>query len=881
MVQRIEDLNQYNAALYQLEELQLHRLLSARRQALKRQSLRDVARVPSGSQGDAAHGSAPTANASNHQVLVSTNSRPPMGVMEVPVIVGHGHDVLTQEHAALQTPDLPNVFPWPTQSFGCEAMPAPATPARCEAFGAQHNGAGQLEMVACPGASSPREPVLLSRDDKVSTVAPQRASVDVPVAVKSSLGPPATARSPVSVFAPSRCMQTVTLDHSVLEQQMNDHLQRWGQHRIQLESHLAEAKRLEQERFQQASDVVEACLRTATKPKRQSASFAESQSTHRLSASNFAAPSGDGHGWSGEDPAKRSLSPCSKSNIAKLVADARHAHSCNMQASEWSPLASNSVFNRPSHEGRATAQMVQALRHRPNNYIDGGVFTARGHAQASSQGSPSSPDPPAEQTPLEYASHAAMGCHPSATSSSVFVPMARSAETLSTVTSVGMGAEESVSTSSAAIASEVQELPCLASPAWPTAAGGCPPDASPCEAASGSNLPCPPVRLDPMDQRQHPHTLPPDLSHASLAAPSKASSQMEADFPFDALCEGTSGSPGGSTRSCVAMPGKTVALVPEVYEAALHAIERHGWDAVYPRGDPSGWTVLHWAAAEGRLDICQRLCAARADVGAPDDHGRSALDCACESGSEEVLRLLASVAARSAADLHADAAAVAVTAMGQSWDLCAGASSAVEGPCVVPAARALESVLNASLQPPSLVTDIQASPGVNGSLASPATAPPNTAEGCDSPLLQAVPAVYAAAISAIERHGWRALHGGDPEWTALHWAAAERRATICERLMRCGADANQIDCRGWSALDYARESGDEATLRSLLIPPSCRGSGASTLVELATPPTDVRVVPLVDASSGAVAAGPRVGTCCELPGRSPCSGALSIRPLAH
>jgi len=79
-----------------------------------------------------------------------------------------------------------------------------------------------------------------------------------------------------------------------------------------------------------------------------------------------------------------------------------------------------------------------------------------------------------------------------------------------------------------------------------------------------------------------------------------------------------------------------------------------------------------------------------------------------------------------------------------------------------------------------------------------------------------IPSVYVSAIAAVERYGWETVHGGENEWTALHWAAAEGRASICARLLDCAADPCQPDNLGRSALDYAHEADDEATLQVLL-----------------------------------------------------------------
>ncbi|CAE7611571.1 ANKRD52 [Symbiodinium sp. CCMP2592] len=80
--------------------------------------------------------------------------------------------------------------------------------------------------------------------------------------------------------------------------------------------------------------------------------------------------------------------------------------------------------------------------------------------------------------------------------------------------------------------------------------------------------------------------------------------------------------------------------MPLVYAAALEGIETHGWSAVYPLDDPPAWTILHWAAMEGRLEICRRLLAAGANPFCEDERGWTPLDCADEAGEVEVSNLL-------------------------------------------------------------------------------------------------------------------------------------------------------------------------------------------------------------------------------------------------
>mmetsp|Transcript_30016 Transcript_30016/g.82354 ORF Transcript_30016/g.82354 Transcript_30016/m.82354 type:complete len:328 (-) Transcript_30016:6-989(-) len=79
-----------------------------------------------------------------------------------------------------------------------------------------------------------------------------------------------------------------------------------------------------------------------------------------------------------------------------------------------------------------------------------------------------------------------------------------------------------------------------------------------------------------------------------------------------------------------------------------------------------------------------------------------------------------------------------------------------------------------------------------------------------------IPPVYAMALDAVERFGWSAVHPGEPEWTALHWAAAQGCADICARLLQCDADPLLPDTGGFAALDYARAAGHVSATRVLL-----------------------------------------------------------------
>merc|ERR1712137_1409177 len=55
--------------------------------------------------------------------------------------------------------------------------------------------------------------------------------------------------------------------------------------------------------------------------------------------------------------------------------------------------------------------------------------------------------------------------------------------------------------------------------------------------------------------------------------------------------------------------------IPTVYQTAIAAAQRFGWHEIHGRGPE--WTALHWAASEGRFDICETLLRTAADPHQP------------------------------------------------------------------------------------------------------------------------------------------------------------------------------------------------------------------------------------------------------------------------
>lgn len=205
----------------------------------------------------------------------------------------------------------------------------------------------------------------------------------------------------------------------------------------------------------------------------------------------------------------------------------------------------------------------------------------------------------------------------------------------------------------------------------------------------------------------------------------------------------------------VAAAPRPVELSP-AYEQVLQNVESSGWDSVEWR---DGYTMLHMAAAKGRIDICKYVLEFRASLDLRDKYGRTPFDCAKEGGHRDTARILEELG-------------------GKSQRGPSGSGRAAQALGTHPALG------NAPMGSVARVKRSSLPPG------------------------------YLEVMDKIDSVGWSGMqweHG----FTLLHYAAKNNNAELCARFLAQGGDPHHRDDNGKSALDYARESGATAAMSVL------------------------------------------------------------------
>lgn len=233
---------------------------------------------------------------------------------------------------------------------------------------------------------------------------------------------------------------------------------------------------------------------------------------------------------------------------------------------------------------------------------------------------------------------------------------------------------------------------------------------------------------------------------------------------------------------------------------ALHAAARHGRGSSAPAADAVATLSALLEASEAAL--AEELAGAQA-AQARNMEGVARL--------EEGMAAAEASAARAAVAHHFEAelayrarealAAAEQRGIGLEEDLAAARKAEAE-----------ESLQLARLEQP---TEPAAEPPAN------ALGKSNSTLGEDPELEATLPEPYLRVVRQVEAEGWDGIQWGG-NYTLLHWAAANSRAKLCERLVAQNADPHIKDDTGRSAFDYVQN--DECN-RALghFAPPNARG----------------------------------------------------------
>jgi len=213
--------------------------------------------------------------------------------------------------------------------------------------------------------------------------------------------------------------------------------------------------------------------------------------------------------------------------------------------------------------------------------------------------------------------------------------------------------------------------------------------------------------------------------------------------------------------------------LPPAYQKVLKQVVSQGWESVHWK---DGFTMLHWAASKGEVDLARYLIQLRADPDARDDtHQRTPLDWAEQEGHLEAVemlrrqsrtRLSARLSSRSGF-LQQARSSLPASPLSQ------GTSEVKEG------RRKSEAPIRRRSRRKSTI-----------------------------------PAAYLPVLEEIDQQGWNNM-----QWTRgftlLHWAAQNDQPDLVEQLFAKAADPLQRDDDGRTALDFARESGSLAVVEAL------------------------------------------------------------------
>jgi len=169
--------------------------------------------------------------------------------------------------------------------------------------------------------------------------------------------------------------------------------------------------------------------------------------------------------------------------------------------------------------------------------------------------------------------------------------------------------------------------------------------------------------------------------------------------------------------------------------------------------------MLHWAAEKGHGDLCKYLVSLNADPEAMDSQDRTPIECAENKGRRDIVAILQDLRL----EFH-DTVSRGLSVQQSSSDGSSARRSARSG-------DAEESA-------------------------------------------KAIPEAYIKVIEQIDTIGWDKMQWARG-FTLLHWAAKNNRADLCAKFMRQGADPEQQDDSGRTAIDYATDNNSADALEML------------------------------------------------------------------
>lgn len=215
--------------------------------------------------------------------------------------------------------------------------------------------------------------------------------------------------------------------------------------------------------------------------------------------------------------------------------------------------------------------------------------------------------------------------------------------------------------------------------------------------------------------------------------------------------------------------------LPVAYQKVLKQVVSQGWDSVHWK---DGFTMLHWAASKGEVDLARYLIQLRADPDVRDDtHQRTPLDWAEHEGHAEAVEMLRRQSRTRLSERLSSKTGFLKQQARSS--LPASPFGGSQGSDVRDARRKSEAPIRRRSRRKS-----------------------------------AIPEGYLPVLEEIDQQGWNNM-----QWTRgftlLHWAAQNDQPELVEQLFQKAADPLQRDDDGRTALDFARESGSLEVVEAL------------------------------------------------------------------